>query len=86
MDHHCNWINNCVGLYNYKYFMLYVTYIMLSSLYVVIMFVLSFYFLLTANKQERKALFNGKNQTGWSIITFVIGVIFFMFTKELFTD
>ncbi|KAG3028247.1 hypothetical protein JG687_00009311 [Phytophthora cactorum] len=34
MDHHCPWINNCVGYYNYRHFWLLLLYIWVSSLYV----------------------------------------------------
>jgi len=33
MDHHCPWVNNCVGIGNHKYFLLFVFYTCLSCVY-----------------------------------------------------
>ncbi|XP_045827679.1 probable protein S-acyltransferase 15 [Trifolium pratense] len=39
MDHHCLWINNCVGYWNYKAFFDFILYATISSIYSTVLFI-----------------------------------------------
>ena len=43
MDHHCPWINNCVGEWNQKYFLQFLFYVGLLSAYSILLVAVSWY-------------------------------------------
>lgn len=83
MDHHCPWVNNCVGESNQKYFVLFTMYIALISLHALIMVVFHFLFCLEEDWTKCSS-FSPPATVILLILLCFEGLLFLIFTSVMF--
>lgn len=83
MDHHCPWVNNCVGENNQKYFVLFTMYIALISLHALIL--VAFHFVFCFEEDWTKCSnFSPPATVILLILLCFEGLLFLIFTAVMF--
>lgn len=82
MDHHCPWINNCVGEANQKYFILFLFYTGLASLYCIILTAVSW----TLDCHGCTTESDKKTRLVHTIILMIEGCLFGLFVLAMLCD
>ncbi|XP_041087962.1 zf-DHHC domain-containing protein [Polyodon spathula] len=93
MDHHCPWINNCVGELNQKYFIQFLFYTGLASLYCIALLVSTWVWRFRGERgggggggEESETTSNKHFIIGHYIILLVVCVLFGVFVTVIFYD
>ncbi|KAM9496611.1 palmitoyltransferase ZDHHC3-like [Clarias gariepinus] len=84
MDHHCPWVNNCVGENNQKYFVLFTMYIALISLHALFMVAVHFFFFCLEQDWGKCSRFSPPTTVILLVLLSLEGLLFFLFTSVMF--
>ena len=79
MDHHCPWVNNCIGQFTQKFFILFCFYSFFACLEVLI---IEFYY----GYYKSRTLFIGKLKTTGIVIQILFNIIFLIFSFIMLRD